>query len=324
MALCCGLTRCLYSGGFVLALVLGAAVFAGGRDVLGVACLERCLRKGDLFGRVAVDGEERSAVLDAAFIALRFVLGNAHADKGSDDSAYRAAYAESGECAHDWAGGDERADAGDGEGSDAGKEAERTTDGSACGDAGRGTLRGLGVLLVGEGAGAFVVRKEDGDGRVGEASGEKAIDGDFGCGRGRKDSEYGGVFAGHGGSPATGVRLLSWLLVRFYSEGVRDVIRANDACGQFADLLLLFIRTDGAFENDGASVGDDLAVVRVERQILVGDDRLADLLGGFAVGGRVGLGVRGNGAGGVVLRVIRSGALRGLREGTLWKKKNSS
>jgi hypothetical protein len=45
---------------------------------------------------------------------------------------------------------------------------------------------------------AFIVRKQDGDGLVGESAGEQVVNRSL-CGRGRGiDTEYGDVLAGHG------------------------------------------------------------------------------------------------------------------------------
>jgi hypothetical protein len=62
---------------------------------------------------------------------------------------------------------------------------------------GGGAFRGLGVLLVGEGAGAFVVREQDGDVGVGEAGGEEVVDRSLGEGWGLVDAEDSYVLAGH-------------------------------------------------------------------------------------------------------------------------------
>ncbi len=115
----------------------------------------------DLAERVAVDGEKCSAVLDAAFVALGFILGDAHADQGSDETAYCAADSEPGERGHDGAGSDEWTNARYGECSDACQQSERSADYSAsrstCGCAfGR-----LGVFLVSEIASAGVILQQD-------------------------------------------------------------------------------------------------------------------------------------------------------------------
>src|SRR5579872_3944426 len=57
-------------------------------------------------------GEQDPAFFNPAFVALGFVFGNAHADEGSRNAADGAAYAHSSESSDDWAGCNERADAG--------------------------------------------------------------------------------------------------------------------------------------------------------------------------------------------------------------------
>ena len=59
-----------------------------------------------------MDGEQRSAIFDVAFVTFGLVFGNAHADERSGDSAYGSADTETGERANDGTSGDERPDAG--------------------------------------------------------------------------------------------------------------------------------------------------------------------------------------------------------------------
>src|SRR6476659_8074818 len=63
------------------------AGFAGGGDVFSSGFLERLLGGVDLFGGVAVNGEESASALDGAFVTLGFVLGDSHSDPGSNETA---------------------------------------------------------------------------------------------------------------------------------------------------------------------------------------------------------------------------------------------
>jgi hypothetical protein len=111
-----------------------------------------------------VNGKENSSVLDGAFVPLGFVLGESHADEGSDESADCTADAYAGERCHDGTCGDEGADAGDSESADAREEAECSSDDAAGGGPGGCAFGRLGALFMSEGATTFVIRKKDGNG----------------------------------------------------------------------------------------------------------------------------------------------------------------
>ena len=126
-------------------------------------------------------GDEDAAILDAAFVALGLVLGNAHADECSDEAADCSANAETRECAHDGTRSDERTDAGDRERADAGEKTERAADDTADAYAGRGAFRRLGVLLGRELTRAVIVGHEDGDVLIGETGRDETVDCRFCC-----------------------------------------------------------------------------------------------------------------------------------------------
>ena len=84
-----------------------------------------CLAMLHAIGRGGVHRQQHAAFADAPFVALGFVLGDAHADQRPDEAADRAAGAEAGQRADDRARGDERPEARDRQGADAGEQAER-------------------------------------------------------------------------------------------------------------------------------------------------------------------------------------------------------
>ena len=53
---------------------------SGGRNVLRSGVLHDFLGELYLVGSVAMDGQENSALLNAAFVPFRFILGNSHPD----------------------------------------------------------------------------------------------------------------------------------------------------------------------------------------------------------------------------------------------------
>ena len=57
------------------------------RDVLGSRALQNLLRLRHVLGGVAVNRQEDSAFLDATFIPLGLVFGNAHADERADQAS---------------------------------------------------------------------------------------------------------------------------------------------------------------------------------------------------------------------------------------------
>ena len=257
----------------VCGLVLGGFL-AGRGDVVRSRILERFLRGGDLFGGIAVNRQECAAVLDGAFEAFGLVLGDTHADEGSDDSSDGAADTESGKRAHDGTGCDERADSGDCQGSDAGEQAECSANDAASGDAGRRAFRGFRILLVGKGTGALIVGEEHGDRGVREADREQVIDGVFRGGGSGIDAENGCVFAGHKDSWRAGKREGDrtdvaprgrgrWRTLLLDGELIGDLVGAHYARCVAGDLLLLVIRLDRTLEGDGALCRQDFHVMSV-------------------------------------------------------------
>src|ERR1700747_2554112 len=62
------------------------ARLAGGGDVASACVLQGSLGGVNLFGGVTVNRQQSSAALNSAFVALRFVFGDAHTDEGSDQA----------------------------------------------------------------------------------------------------------------------------------------------------------------------------------------------------------------------------------------------
>src|SRR6266576_535973 len=120
------------------------ACLAGGGDIASARVLEGGFGGIGLLGGVAVNREESSASFDGTFVALRFVFGDAHANEGSDQTAYGAAGTCSCKCRHDWAGCDERTDARNGESADAREQPQRAADHAAGDGSGGRALRSFG------------------------------------------------------------------------------------------------------------------------------------------------------------------------------------
>src|SRR5436190_21494572 len=120
------------------------ACLAGGGDIASAGVFQRGLGCIDLLGGVTVNREKSSATFDSTFVALRFIFGDAHANECSDQTAYGAAGTCSCKCRHDWAGCDERTDAGNSESADACEQSQRAPD-HATGDGSGGcALRSFG------------------------------------------------------------------------------------------------------------------------------------------------------------------------------------
>src|SRR5260370_10647464 len=64
---------------------------AGGGDIASAGVPQSGLGGIDLLGGVTVNREKSAATFDGAFVALRFVFGDTHANEGSDQTAYGAA-----------------------------------------------------------------------------------------------------------------------------------------------------------------------------------------------------------------------------------------
>ncbi len=104
-----------------------------------------------------MNGEQDSASLDSSFVAFGFVLWNAHAYKSAEKATDGSTNSESCECGHDGTSGDEWTDARDSKSADAREEAEGSANDASGGGACSGSFGSLGALLVGEGAGGFVI-----------------------------------------------------------------------------------------------------------------------------------------------------------------------
>jgi hypothetical protein len=115
-------------------------------------------------------------------------------DSGTqDDSPYSPAYTETGKCAHDRPRGNEGTDARDRKCAYSCQEAECPANNPAGGRA----FRSFSVLLMGESAGAFIIREQYGDRLVGETFRQQLIHRRFSGGWRFVNTENGNVFAGH-------------------------------------------------------------------------------------------------------------------------------
>ncbi len=71
------------------------SAFARGCDVLSSARLQHIFGTAYLISRIAMNGKERSAVLNTPFVALCLVFRNAHSDQRADQAAHGTTDAES-------------------------------------------------------------------------------------------------------------------------------------------------------------------------------------------------------------------------------------
>src|SRR5205085_8901054 len=117
-----------------------ALLFASRRNVLSASVLKNRLRFLSPVAVIGMDGEQYIPALDPTFIALRFILGNAHADQSPRDSTDHAACADSCQSPNDRSSRDQRPYARDSQASDSSKPAERSTDYAAGDDPGSGPL----------------------------------------------------------------------------------------------------------------------------------------------------------------------------------------
>src|ERR1700686_4447056 len=176
--------------------------FACGRNIRGAGALK------DIFcllgpGRiVGMHGEQDSAFLDPAFVALGFVFGNAHANESSRDAANRAAYADSGESSHDRSCRNERADARNGQRANTGQPTERSADyGASCGT-GCGSLGRLRVFLNREVFRALIFGEQNGDVGIAETLRPQEVDCVFHVALSAINSECCCVFSSHYQAPS--------------------------------------------------------------------------------------------------------------------------
>src|SRR5580700_9258533 len=123
--------------------------------------LQQLLGASDLVRRVAVNRKENSPCLNVAFVPLGFVFGDAHADQRANQTANGAAGSEAGKGTHDWTRRDKRTEPRNCKSSDAGQQAQRTTDNAARGNARRGSFRRLCILLVGKILRTLVILQEN-------------------------------------------------------------------------------------------------------------------------------------------------------------------
>src|SRR3954453_20791765 len=138
-------------------LIVGACLSSGG-NIIGTALLENIFGQTDPIRIVAMYGQEDSAVLDQAFVALGFVFRNAHSDQSANQPAHDAASAGTRKRTHDGTCGDERPKAWNGECTDSGQKTQRTTDDRSRSGARRRAFRGFGSLFVGEFLGSHIFR----------------------------------------------------------------------------------------------------------------------------------------------------------------------
>ena len=83
--------------------------------------LEQIFGPRDLVRRVTMNGKQNAALFDMSFVALGFVLGDAHPDECADQTADSAADSEPSKSAHNRAGRDKRTDPRDRKRADSGQ-----------------------------------------------------------------------------------------------------------------------------------------------------------------------------------------------------------
>src|SRR3984893_910643 len=137
--------------------------FARGGNVFRSGALQNFLSAFHFVGRGAVYRQENAALLNAPFVTLRFVLGNAHADQRAGNSANGPAHTHAGECRHDWSRRYERSDAGNWQPANAGPQAERTAKNRARAPARGSPFRSFGGFFRRNRLGPQILRKQNGD-----------------------------------------------------------------------------------------------------------------------------------------------------------------
>jgi hypothetical protein len=148
-------------------------LFARRCDIFAARLLEDLFSAVNLSRALAMNRDENAAVIEAALVALGFVLRDAHANERTDEATDGTADAEASERTHDRTCGDERTDTGDGECAETGEEPEGSAKGPAAENSGCGAFGRLGILLGGKLFRALLVGQKDRDIVVREASSVK-------------------------------------------------------------------------------------------------------------------------------------------------------
>src|SRR5215472_13498322 len=100
-----------------------------------------------------------ATALDQPLVTFGLVLGDAHADQRSDQTADHRPSPNAGERGHDGSSRDERSEAWNGEGANAREQAEGSANYSAGSRAGSGPFRRLGVPFVSKLLSAQILRQ---------------------------------------------------------------------------------------------------------------------------------------------------------------------
>src|SRR5580692_2992933 len=123
---------------------------AGRRNILRACALKDLLRSLGLVRTIRVNGQENSAVFDAALIPLGFILGDSHSNEGTRKTADRASDAGSRKSCHNRSGSYEGSKSRNRQGTYSHQPSQSSAQQSSGSGARRSTLWGLGALLVGE------------------------------------------------------------------------------------------------------------------------------------------------------------------------------
>src|SRR5712692_231043 len=128
---------------------------------------------------VTVDGKQNAAFFHAAFVSFCFILGNAHADESSRDTADRATYSDTGQGSHNWSRGDKWPQSGNGQGADPCEPTQTAADHRACAGSRRGAFRSFGALFMRVVFCAFILWKQYRDIRVAKSFLPQSVNGIF-------------------------------------------------------------------------------------------------------------------------------------------------
>ena len=126
-----------------------------------------------------MNGKQNAARFDVSFVALGFVLGDAHPDECANQTADSAADSQAGQSAHDRACRNKRTDPRNRKSADPGQQAQSSTDHSAGRNSGGGSLRRFCILLMGEIFRSLVVLEQNRDVVVGETFLPEALNDPF-------------------------------------------------------------------------------------------------------------------------------------------------
>src|SRR5579872_5034324 len=92
--------------------------------------------------------QKNTAIFNAAFVSLGFVLRDSHADQSTREPTYCSTYSNSSQGRHNWPGGYEWTKSGNGEGANTEQPSQTATYYRAGSGTGCGTFGRLGVFLV--------------------------------------------------------------------------------------------------------------------------------------------------------------------------------